>query len=316
MSDNRASTAGAFWAMAAVTCFSINDSAIKFLSDSYALHQVVLARSVIALCLICLFVLPFAGGLSAIRTKKLKMHMLRGLCIVIANMTFFLGLAAMPLAEAVAIFFISPLLITVFSVIFLRETVGPWRWGAIAVGLIGVLIVVRPGTEAFQIAALLPIIAATFYALIHILTRRMAATESAVTMVVFMQAMFILVSLGIGLVLWDGRFDVYADPSLSFLFRAWVWPAAEDLWLFGLIGVGIAGAATMISQAYRVSEAALVAPFEYIALPLSIIFGILIFDEWPDGTALFGSALIVGGGIVLVWRESRARKSVAPGVRP
>lgn len=302
---------GAYWAVVAVSFFAFNDAAIKFLSDDYALHQVVLIRSVIALVLISVFVVPFTGGRSQLRTRKPGMHLLRGLFIVIANMTFFLGLAAMPLAEAVAIFFISPLLITVFSVIFLSETVGPWRWGAIAGGLVGVIIVVRPGSDAFQLAAVLPLIAAGFYAGVHILTRQMGGTESAVTMVLFMQSVFILVSGAIGLVVADGQFDRFDDPSLQFFFRAWVWPAPQDVWLFGLVGIGIAGAAIMISQAYRVSEAALVAPFEYVALPLAIFFGIVVFDEYPDAMALLGSGLIVGGGLVLVWREARAGKGLA-----
>ncbi len=315
MNAGPGSTAGAYWATAAVVCFSINDAAIKLLSDGYALHQIVLIRSVIALAVLLAVVMPLAGGPRLLRTRKLRMHLARGLCIVIANITFFLGLAALPLAEAVAVFFVSPLLITVFSVLFLGETVGRWRWGAIAIGMIGVLIVVRPGTAAFQPAALLPIMAASFYAMIHILTRRMGGTESAVTMAILMQCVFIVVSGGIGAAVGHGRFDVFDDPSLTFLFRAWAWPAAGDIWLMVLVGVGIAGAGTMISQAYRVSEAALVAPFEYVALPLAILFGYLVFGERPDAAALAGSALIMGGGLLLIWREARAGKVVAQKAR-
>ena len=107
--------------------FSFNDMSIKFLSGDYALHQVVLIRSTLGMLFLLLFLLPFDGGLSALKTKRLGMHLFRGLCVVFANMTFFLGLAAMPLADAVAIFFVAPLIITVFSVIFLREVVGPRR---------------------------------------------------------------------------------------------------------------------------------------------------------------------------------------------
>jgi len=143
-------TLGALCATIAVVFFSINDVAIKFLSDGYALHQVVLIRSVIGVIVIMFMIAPFTAGWGIARTRKLPLHMLRGLCVVFANMTFFLGLAAMPLADAVAIFFISPLLITLASVVFLGESVGPRRWAAIAVGFIGVLVMMRPGTQAFQ----------------------------------------------------------------------------------------------------------------------------------------------------------------------
>jgi drug/metabolite transporter (DMT)-like permease len=116
---------GATSAIIAVMCFSINDVAIKFLSGNYALHQVVLFRSVIGLFFLLIFILPFSGGWRGLSTNRLGIHFLRGCCVVFANMSFFLGLAALPLAEGVAIFFISPMVITIFSVIFLKETVGP-----------------------------------------------------------------------------------------------------------------------------------------------------------------------------------------------
>ena len=151
--------------------FSVNDGAIKFLSGGYALHEVVLIRSVIGLVILLVLIAPLTDGFAIFRTKRLGMHLIRGFCVVMANMTFFLGLAAMPLADAVAIFFISPLIITVFSVVFLGEYVGPRRWAAVIVGLIGVVIMMRPGTASFQYASLLPVVAATAYAGLHMLTR-------------------------------------------------------------------------------------------------------------------------------------------------
>jgi len=296
---------GASCAILAVFLFSANDTIIKFLSDDYALHQVVLIRSIIGLLIVMAVIMPLSGGWSVVRTNRLGMHMLRGCAVVFANMAFFLGLAALPLAEAVAIFFISPTVITIFSVIFLGEYVGPRRWAAIGVGLLGVLIVVRPGTDAFQIASLLPIAAAVGYAFIHIIARRIGDTESAATMTFYIQVMFILICLMIGLVIGDGRFGGQSDPSLAFMFRAWRWPDAADAHLFVLIGIGIAGAGYLISQAYRVAEAGFVAPFEYLALPIGIFWGVVVFGDYPDATTLLGAALIIGSGIFNIWRESQ-----------
>ncbi|MGJ8622030.1 MAG: DMT family transporter [Yoonia sp.] len=298
---------GALCATIAVVFFSINDVTIKFLSGDYALHQVVLIRSLIGLVIILVVIAPVTTGWKIAHTKRLPMHMLRGLCVVFANMTFFLGLAAMPLADAVAIFFVSPLVITVASVVFLGEKVGPMRWAAIAVGFLGVLVMMRPGTAAFQLASLLPLAAAFCYAGIHIITRRIGGTESAATMAFYIQIMFILVSLGMGLVLGQGQFGDQSDPSLAFLLRAWGWPVAADYPFFLIIGVGIAAAGYLISQAYRVSEASLIAPFEYLALPMSVVWGIVLFDEFPDGLDYFGMALILGAGLFAIWRDARAK---------
>ncbi len=298
---------GALCAAISVVFFSINDVAIKFLSGGYALHQVVLIRSVIGLLIIVIFIAPLTTGRALARTKRLKMHMLRGLCVVFANMTFFLGLAAMPLADAVAIFFVSPLIITLFSVLFLGEVVGPRRWAAIAVGLVGVLVMMRPGTEAFQLASLLPLAAAFCYAGIHIITRRIGGTESAATMAFYIQIMFIVVGILFGLIVGDGRFGNQSDASLAFLFRAWTWPLPADYPIFILIGIGIAVAGYLISQAYRVAEASFIAPFEYLALPMSVGWGMVFFAEFPDGWDYFGMALILGAGLFTVWREARTK---------
>jgi len=303
-------TLGALCATIAVVFFSINDVAIKFLSDGYALHQVVLIRSVIGVIVIMFMIAPFTAGWGIARTRKLPLHMLRGLCVVFANMTFFLGLAAMPLADAVAIFFISPLLITLASVVFLGESVGPRRWAAIAVGFIGVLVMMRPGTQAFQVASLLPLLAAFFYACIHVLTRKMGGTENAATMAFYIQVMFIIVSVLFFVAVGDGRFGDQSDPSLAFLLRAWIWPDMGDLPVFLVVGVGIAVAGYLISQAYRVTEASFVAPFEYLALPMSVAWGMVVFAEYPDLWDYVGMALILGAGLFMIWRDAQAQRAL------
>lgn len=303
---------GALSAMIAVFCFSLNDMAIKFLSGDYALHQIVLIRSLVGVVIMLVIFLPFAGGWRALRTQRIGMHLLRGACVVFANLMFFFGLATLPLAEGVAIFFISPLLIAVFSVIFLGEYVGPRRWAAIIVGLIGVLIVLRPGTDVFQLVALCPIAAAFGYATLHMLTRKIGRTESALTMSFYIQVTFVVVCAVSGLFIGDGQYAGSQDPSLDFLLRAWSWPAPEDWLILLLIGTFSAFGGYFISQAYRVAEAAVVAPFEYIALPLSVLWGVLVFADWPDVTALFGMLLIAGAGLFMVWRESQIAKAEVP----
>jgi len=290
---------------ALATCaFTINDATIKNLSTTYALHQLVFYRAVIGLAIVLLILAPMAGGYRVLRSKRPGLQIVRAACVFVANLSFFMGIVAIPLADAVAIFFITPFVITAMSVIFLGEVVGPRRWVALAVGFVGVLIVMRPGTDAFQPAAIYPVIAAFAYASLHILTRVMRTTETAVAMVFYIQLVFLVGSGLIGLVLSGGQFAGPEDPSLDFLLRAWAEIEPVHIWFFVLMGFCASGGGYMISQAYRMGEAAYVAPVEYLALPLSVVTGYLFFAEVPDGYTILGILLILGAGLFAIWREA------------
>lgn len=299
---------GALCALGAAIAFSLNDVGIKFLSGDFPLHEVVFIRTLIGMGLFLVVLMPLNGGLSLMRTNRLGANLVRGLCAVTANLMFFLGLSAMPIADAVAIFFVSPLIITIFSVIFLGEYVGPRRWSAVVLGLIGVVIVIRPGTDAFQIASLLPLIAAVGYGFLHIITRQIRATESAATLTFYTLITFLSSSALIGLLLGHGRYDGYGHPALGFLLREWSMPATPDFPIFLLIGCASVAGGMLISEAYRKSDAAFVAPFEYISLPLAIFWGVTVFDEFPDLIAISGMVLIIGSGLYMVWREAQINK--------
>lgn len=300
---------GALCALCSMVCFSFNDMGIKFLSGSYALHQVVFLRTLVGITFFLFFIMPFFGGVGLIRTKRLKVHLLRGCFVVFANMSLFLGLAALPIADAVAIFFVSPLLIAVLSVFVLGEVVGHRRWIAIAIGFVGVIIIVQPGTSAFQIASLLPAFAALLYGSMHMLTRKIRGTESAATMTFYILFTFLIASAAFGLALGHGGFERGAHPSLSFLLRAWAPVAPADISIIILLGVtGVMGG-MLVSQAYRLAEAAFAAPFEYVAMPLAIMWGVTVFGTWPTANAWAGIALILASGLYLVWRETAQDKT-------
>lgn len=291
-------------------CFSCIDVAAKFLSDSYALHQVTFIRAAFGVLLFAIFFMPFNGWLAVLRTRRPGAHVLRGVCVIAANTFLFLGLAALPIADATAVFFISPLVITIFSVIFLKERVGARRWMAVAVGFIGVLFIVKPATSAFQAAAFFPMAAATLYATMHIIARKIGGTESAPTMAIYVQITFFLTSIAIGLSIGDGRYAGSDHPSAAFLLRAWA-PIETRDWPI-LIGIGICGLLgnVLIGQAFRLSEAAFAAPFEYVSMPMAVVWGALVFDTLPDTSTWAGIALILGSGLYLLWRESVKNRAV------
>jgi drug/metabolite transporter (DMT)-like permease len=290
--------------IAAMTMLSLQDSIVKWLGATYALHQIVLIRSLIAVSL-TLVALAAAGRLALLRTRRWTLHLARGGLMLVTNSTFFLALVAMPIAEAVAMFFVAPLFITLLSALLLGERVGPRRLVAVLIGFAGVVIVVRPGSGLFGYVALLPVGSAATYAIMQIMTRSLGVTDSAATMAFWAQVIFIVTGIAMGLAVGDGRFAGSGDPSLDFLLRTWRVPAADDLPLFALVGLLIAAASVLLFQAYRTTEAATIAPFEYIALPIAAVWGFLFWGDVPDAIAILGMGLIVGSGVFIVVRTEQ-----------
>ena len=287
----------------AVAIFVLQDAVIKWLSGDYPLHEIVLARTASAI-VVTLFVMRLEGGAHLLRTRRLGLHLTRSALLVIANCAFFMALAAMTIAEATSIFFVAPLMITAFSALLLGEIVGPRRWAAVCVGLVGVVVMLRPGEGVLRLAALLPIVAATAYALMQITTRRLGSTERASTIALYTQIGFIVASAAFGIAAGHGRFDPGDDPSLSFLLRAWTAPSARDALVFVAIGLvnGVGG--YLMSQAYRISRPSAIAPFEYVALPMSVMWGVVFFGIWPDLVVYAGMALVCGSGLYVLHRET------------
>jgi len=289
--------------VAAITLFVLQDAVIKWLSGDYPLHEIVLVRAASAIA-VTLFMMRLEGGVHLLRTRRLGLLLARSGLLVLANCALYMALASMTIAEATAIFFIAPLLITALSALMLHDTVGPRRWAAVCVGLAGVIVMLRPGEGVLQWVALLPIAAAAAYSFMQIITRRVGTTERASTIAFYSQAGFVVASVIIGLVAGDGRFAPEDDASLAFLLRAWTVPSMRDAGLFLGIGVvnGIGG--YLMSQAYRISKPATIAPFEYVALPMAVLWGVVFFGDWPDLITYTGMALICGSGLYVLHRET------------
>ena len=291
--------------------FTTNDMGIKFISGDYALHQIVFTRSMVGIIFTFIIFGPGDGGFRFIFTNRLGLHLLRGFGIVIANLCFFTSLVTISLAESVSIFFIAPLLITALSVIFIGEKVELRSWTAVLAGLAGVIIIMRPGFGSFNPASLLPLGAALAYALVQITTRKMGEKEKASTMVFYIQINLLVISGLFGLFFGKGQLADPANSTLYYLLRSWTTPSWKDfLIMFGIGFLSCLGA-YFISQAYRVSKAGLIAPLEYIALPLSIFWSGSIFGDWPDYRTWLGIVLIAGAGLFVVFSEAvRGRRNV------
>ena len=300
-----------------MVCISVNDMLIKQLSGEYPLHQMVLVRSSIGICF-SLVLVKMEGGLKILKPRRPWLHLVRALMVVFANMTFFMAIAVMPLADATALFFAAPLFITLLSIPILKERVGPRRLAAVLVGFLGVLIMVRPGASGFDLpfwVVLLPVAGALGYAVMQVLTRALRVGSKASAMSVYIQGTFIVVGLLFFMVAGDGRYtEGMTNESLIFLLRAWVWPAPDDMWAFAVLGCMSAIIGYTLSQAYRLGDAATISAFEYTSLPLAVFWGWVIFGSLPGVNTIIGILLIMSAGIYVFFRERARQTEAAAGV--
>jgi drug/metabolite transporter (DMT)-like permease len=270
--------------LAAVVLFSLMDAGLKLLSAHYPSMQVAALRGASSLPLALLWALLTTGWRSLAHVRW-PLHLLRGVLGVTMIVAFVHGVRTLPLSTAYSIFFVAPLLITALSVPFLGERVGPRRWIAIGLGMIGVLVVLRPTGEGVMTTAGLAIfLSALGYAIAAITVRVLARTDSTQAMVVWLMA-----SMAVGA-------GALAAPG-------WVVLRGEHAWL--IAGVGIAGALGQyaITEAFRFGEASLLAPLEYTALLWGVLLDVTLWGVLPDGITWIGAAIIVASGLYLLRRE-------------
>lgn len=289
MSDERrpGSNASAILIMLiAVGVFSLMDAGLKLLVPHYPPLQIAALRGAASVPFVLVWILPSlrAGALLRVRWS---LHLLRGVTSIVMMASFIYGLATMSLATAYTIFFIGPPLVAALSVPLLGERVGAARWIAIAVGLCGVLVVLRPtGDGLFTTAGLAMFVSAVAYAFSSITVRVLARTDSMQAMVFWMLASL---TIGAGLLAWPGWVDVHVEH----------WPIVA--------GVGAAGAVGQytITLAFSRGEAAAVAPFEYSALAWGVGLDVWLWDVLPDAATWIGAGIIVGSGLMLLRGETK-----------
>lgn len=295
-----------------VFVFALQDWIIKEISDLYPVHQVIIIRCVVALP-IMLILVRWQGGLRDLLSPQLKWLALRGLILVVSYTTYYLAFPAMPLAQVIALWFTTPLFVVALAGPLLGETVGPRRWAATILGFAGVVVMVRPFTAAFDLAALLPVASALTYGTAQLMARRMGVTESAAVMSFYQNLVFFFAAGIVALVAGDGRFAGSSDASLDFLFRAWVMPTTEHLWMLAACGPIASAGMVLLTQAYRMAEANFVTSFEYTAIIWAALGGWVFWNEMPDQYTFLGAALIIAAGLYVLYG---ARKSSQVEIEP
>jgi len=274
--------------LASTVFLGTSDVTAKYLSATLPSIEIAWIRFLVFALIMTPAMVP-GSPLYALRTARPGFQLMRGVALLGSSLFFISGLRYLPIAEASATGFVAPLFVTALSIVFLGERVGVRRWLATATGLLGVLIILRPGTGAFHAAAFFPIVSALCWAITLIMTRMMSGREHAITTMTYSSIAGLCV--------------------LSVLVPfTWVAPSWHDI-LFGiLIGVASTAGQWIVVLAFRYADASVLAPFSYSQLVWVSILGFLIFGEVPDIWTVVGAAFIVASGLYTAHRE-RVRRS-------
>jgi drug/metabolite transporter (DMT)-like permease len=260
-------------------------------SDLYPLGQVLFFRGFFGL-VFYFFIIPRERLKNFYYTKRAGLHFLRCLFGLIALISIFIALRNLPLATVVSISFAAPIFTTIFSIFFLSEKVGLYRWLAVIVGFIGIIIIAEPGFSSLNIYFIYPIIFCLGLSYVAIAIRQLSTTEPIWLIALNFSAAITLVSF-------------FTIPF------GWVMPDIKDLILLSFIGIFGGAANLWLSQSYKFSEVSLVTPLRYLALVFAIIFGYFIWDEMPSIKTLAGALLVIISSIIIFRREVVLKKQVS-----
>ena len=273
-----------------VCAFSIMDLIVKW-SDTYPLGEVLFFRGFFGV-LFYFFIIPKQRVKNFYYTKRAGLHFLRCVFGLIALIAIFIALRNLPLATVVSISFAAPIFTTIFSIFFLSEKVGFYRWLAVFVGFFGIIIITEPGFSSLNIYYIYPIIFCLGLSYVAIAIRQLSTTEPVWLISLNFSAAITIVSL-------------FTIPF------GWIMPNVQDLFLLSLIGVFGGVANLWLSQSYKFSEVSLVTPLKYLALVFAIIFGYFIWDEVPTIKTLSGALLVIISSIIIFRREIILKKQVS-----
>jgi drug/metabolite transporter (DMT)-like permease len=284
---------GITFMIGATVMFAISNALSKWIVAIYPVGEVMFSRSLTSLIVCSAFMLPVTG-LSVFATKRPRDHIARGASQAISQTFTVLAFSLMPLAGATAINFSAPLFSVLISVLWLKERAGAARWGTLLAGFAGVLIVVKPGADSFQLGALFALANAVMYGSVTVAVRGMSKTESANTLL-----MWQMVTLA-----------VFHSFLLVFGFR---WPTPQHAVLLVSSGIANAAAQYLWTKALHAAPATAVSPFYYFLLVWSMLLGFLVWGDVPTISLLVGSGIVVASGLFLLYREAQ-RETASPPV--
>ena len=297
----------ALLAIFSVAIASAQDAIVKSMSGIYPAYETVLIRTLTALPLLLILLVLFGGGFRAFRTPLLGWIILRGLVLCSAYFSFILAIAAMPIANAVAIYFTMPFFVAMLSAPLLKEHVPYYRWLAIAAAFVGVMIMERPEHGHELMPSLFALYSALGYAVGQMFGRVLSQKVDPIVITNVQNATYLLVALVLLVVVTVTGFHADGNKSLAFLTRGFVWPTPYHLALMGFMGMLSAIAAMSFTWAYKLGEASFVAPFEYTAMISAVVYGLIFFGDFPDFWKWVGMSVVVAAGLYMAAMDQRGR---------
>jgi drug/metabolite transporter (DMT)-like permease len=294
-----------------VLVFSLQDPIIKAVSGRYPLTEVMAIRSIVALPIL-LAIVHYEIGLGAIASRRLGLLTLRATILFSSYTLYYLAIAALPLADAVALYFMTPLFIMVLAGPYLGEHVAWQTLVTVLVGMAGVLIMLRPGAGLFDWAALLSLASALLYGFSQLMARKIGNTESASVMTFYQNGVYLVGAVAAATLFHLAGLTHAVHPSLEFLVRPWNWPTLPDFALMAACGFIASAGMILLSQAYRLAPANRVATFEYTGILWSPLWGFVFFAEVPRHTTVIGATLIVGAGLFALGFGRRRNGAIVP----
>lgn len=298
--------AGIICVLAGMFLFVGQDALMKTLLGTHTIWLLMAVRGAVAVLILTPAIL-ILGGPHRLFTPLWPLHLARAALFAVGFALFYTAFPFMGLAEVTTIFFAAPLIVALMAALWLGERVGPYRMGCLIVGFVGVLIAMAPDQGAFQWVAVLPLLCAVMYAASQILARVIGERDSSLTTGLYTIAFSSMIVLPMG---WGLNQIVTIDSDFAHI--GWHWPVIQTdnairLMMLGLIGMA---AYTLLSRAYQIAPASLVAPFDYAYLPMATVMAFVIWGEIPSTNTVIGMILIVGSGLYLGYRELRhARRS-------
>lgn len=296
---------GIFFLSFGVMIFTVQDVIIKWISGDYPVTQILATRSLVAF-LPLLILLHLDGGFRSVRFHRIGRLLLRACLLFLSYTCYYLAIAAIPLAEAGSLFYTAPLFIVALSGPMLKERVGMSRWLAVIAGFVGAIIMIRPGADLIDPAGLLSILSAATYGLAQVMARDLGGTHRAAVMALSHNSVNFLAALVFGLLASGSGLADSGHPSIAFLLRSWTMPTTLDLLLMGATGVIAAVAMWCLTNAYRIAEANVIAPFEYSSIVWLVLFGYVFWHETPKLETIVGGLLIIAAGVYVLRATRRS----------
>ncbi len=294
----------ALLAIVAVSLASAQDAIIKSFAGSMPAYEAVLLRSAVGLPLL-VALLHFTDGFKSLATPLLWPLLMRGLVLCSAYFAFILSIAAMPIANAVAIYFTMPFFVATLAGPFLGERVPIYRWLAMVAAFFGVLIMVRPGASSFEPASVLALYSAFGYAVGQMMGRHYSQRVPPIAIANVQNAVYLAVAGVMFLIFNFSGFSFSGHPSLVFLSGTWVTPSPQDMLLLVVMGIFATLASVLFTYAYKFAQSSFVAPFEYTAMISAVIYGVVFFGDFPDSITWTGMAIVILAGLLMMWRDAR-----------